>query len=90
MDSIYPVLESGRLLNNDDYYIKNENIIMNTTCYFIEVDIYIPDDLTFIPISVKNKDNLACFVNGYIKNIVINHCDYDELIKFGIYCKKLH
>ena len=79
MDSIYPVLNSGRLLNNNDYKIDGDNIIMNATCYFIEVDLYIPDDLKFIPISVKNKDNLACFVHGYIKNVVINHCDYEEL-----------
>ena len=56
----------------------------------MECDVYIPDDLTFIPISVKNKDGLACFVHGYIKNIVINHCDYEELQKFGIYIKKIH
>ena len=36
---------------------------------------YIDESITFIPISVKNKDGLACFVSGYIKNIVINHCD---------------
>ena len=90
MDSIYPVLESGRLLNTDDYKIECENIKMIATCYFIEVDLYIPEDLAFIPISVKNKDGLACFVHGYIKNVVINHCDYDELLKFGIYCKKIH
>ena len=45
--------------------------------YFIEVDIYIPENLKFIPISVKNKDGLACFVHGHIKKIVINHCDYE-------------
>jgi len=90
MDSIYPVLSSGRLLNEKDYKIEGENIIMNAICYFIEVDVCIPEDLKFIPISVKNKDGLACFVHGYIKNIVINHCDYEELKKFGIYCKKIH
>ena len=63
---------------------------MLAACFFVEVDILIPSNLTFIPISVKNKDGLACFVNGYIKNIVINHCDYEELKKFGIYCKKIH
>lgn len=73
------MLSSGRLLNKKDYKIEGENIIMNATCYFIEVDVYIPEDLKFIPISVKNKDGLACFVHGYIKNIVINHCDYEEL-----------
>ena len=57
---------------------------MKAKCYFIEVDIYIPKDLTFIPISVKNKNNLACFCYGNIKNIVINHCDYEELLKFDI------
>ena len=79
MDSIYPILESGRLLNENDYETKNENIEINKKCFFVEVDLYIPDDLKFIPISVKNKDGLACFVHGYIKNVVINHCDYEEL-----------
>lgn len=79
MDSIYPILESGRLLNENDYETKNENIEINKKCFFVEVDLYIPDDLAFIPISVKNKDGLACFVHGYIKNVVINHCDYEEL-----------
>jgi hypothetical protein len=90
MDSIYPKIESGRLMNSDDYEMKDNNIVINQKCFFIEVDIDIPKELTFIPISVKNKDNLACFVHGYIKNIVINHCDYEELIKFGIYVKKVH
>lgn len=79
MDSIYPILESGRLLNKNDYETKNENIEINKKCFFVEVDLYIPEDLAFIPISVKNKDGLACFVHGYIKNVVINHCDYEEL-----------
>ena len=79
MDSIFPILESGRLLNENDYETKNENIEINKKCFFVEVDLYIPDDLAFIPISVKNKDGLACFVHGYIKNVVINHCDYEEL-----------
>ena len=56
----------------------------------MEVDILVPDDLTFIPISVKNKDNLACFVYGLVKKIVINHCDYEELKKFGVYVKKIY
>lgn len=90
MDSIYPIIESGRLLNSNDYELVNDNIVINQKCFFIEVDINIPKELTFIPISVKNKDNLACFVHGYIKNIVINHCDYEELMKFGIYVKKVH
>lgn len=79
MDSIYPILESGRLLNENDYETKNENVEINKKCFFVEVDLYIPEDLAFIPISVKNKDGLACFVHGYIKNVVINHCDYEEL-----------
>tara|TARA_R110002096_G_scaffold302400_1_gene497315 strand:+ start:1112 stop:1285 length:174 start_codon:yes stop_codon:yes gene_type:complete len=57
---------------------------MIAKCYFIEVDVFIPKDLTFIPISIKNSKNLACFVSGNIKNIVINHCDYEELLKFNI------
>lgn len=68
----------------------DDKMAINQKCFFVEVDIDIPKDLTFIPISVKNKDNLACFVHGYIKNIVINHCDYEELMKFGIYVKKVH
>ena len=80
MDSIYPIITSGRYINENDYkYDVNDNVVINQKCFFIECDILIPDDLTFIPISVKNKDNLACFVHGYIKNIVINHCDYEEL-----------
>ena len=90
MDSVYPTIESGRLMNSNDYETIDDNIVINQKCFFIEVDIDIPKDLTFIPISVKNKDNLACFVHGYIKNIVINHCDYEELMKFGIYVKKVH
>ena len=54
------------------------------------MDIFIPNDLKFIPISIKNKDGLACNVYGYIKNVVINHCDYEELMKFDIYIKKVH
>ena len=90
MDSIYPTIESGRLMNSNDYEMIDDNVTINQKCFFVEVDIDIPKDLTFIPISVKNKDNLACFVHGYIKNIVINHCDYEELMKFGIYVKKVH
>ena len=90
MDSIYPVIETGRLLNENDYTPFDDIIIIKPSCFFIEVDIYIPEDLTFIPISIKNKDGLACFVYGYIKNVVINHCDYEELKKFGIYVKKVH
>lgn len=32
---------------------------MKAKCYFIEVDIYIPKELKFIPISIKDKDGLA-------------------------------
>lgn len=42
MDSIYPVLSSGRLLSETDYKIENENIVMLKECYFIEVDIHVP------------------------------------------------
>ena len=90
MDSVYPVIETGRMLNCNDYELINGNIVINKKCFFVEVDILVPDDLTFIPISVKNKDNLACFVYGYVKKIVINHCDYEELLKFGVYVKKIY
>lgn len=63
---------------------------MIAKCYFIEVDIYIPENLTYIPISIKNKNNLACFVHGQINNIVINHCDYEELLKFNISINNIH
>ncbi len=76
MDSIYPIISSGRLLNESDY---DKDLNMLVKCYFIEVDLYIPESLSFIPISVKNKEGLACFVHGDIKNVVINHCDYEEL-----------
>lgn len=33
---------------------------------------------------------MACFVNGHIKNIVINHCDYEELLKFEIKITNIH
>lgn len=52
---------------------------MNRKCFFIECDIYIPEWLQFIPISIKNSDGLAVFCHGNIKNIVINHCEYEEL-----------
>ena len=57
---------------------------MKAKCYFIEVDLHISKDLTYIPISVKNKENVACFVSGDIKTVVINHVDYEELLKFDI------
>lgn len=40
MDSIYPIISSGRLLNENDY---DKDLNMLVKCYFIEVDIYIPE-----------------------------------------------
>ena len=86
MKSIYPIISSARYIELKDYTIERFNsgnpfcnIHFISKCFFVEVDIYIPRDLKFIPISVKNKDGLACFVYGYIKNIVLNHADYIEL-----------
>lgn len=84
MTSIYPKISSARLINENDYTIIDECVQMNVTCYFVEVDILIPEDLCFIPISIKNKEGLAIFCHGLIKNVVINHCDYGELLRFGI------
>ena len=63
---------------------------MNAKCYFIEVNLTIPKDIKFIPIGVKNKEGLVCFVTGNVNNVVINHVDYDELLKFNIIITKIH
>lgn len=59
-------------------------------CFFIEVDIFIPEQLKFVPISTKDKNGLSVFATGNIRNIVINHVDYEELLRFGIKLTKIH
>lgn len=43
-DSIYPIIESGRLFNEDDLVNNNTNQMI-PKCFFIEADIFIPQDL---------------------------------------------
>lgn len=59
-------------------------------CCFVEVDIYIPEDLKFVPISYKDGEGLANFRTGNIRKIVINHVDIEELERFDIKITKFY
>lgn len=80
----YPVIKTGVVYDATVHDIKTLN------CFFLEVDIFIPHDLKFVPISTKQADGLSLFQTGLIKNMVINHCDYEELLRFGITIERVH
>lgn len=90
LDSIYPVLSSAKLMTEEHIITTNTGIEIDSDCFYVEVDIYIPKDLTFVPISYKDNKQVANFKTGNIPKIVVNHCDVSEFKKFGIIITKFH
>ena len=70
-------------------YLNYNDIRPKNNKFIIEVDLYIPKDLKFVPISHKTQIGNQ-FCTGNIKNIVINDVDYFEMERFGITVTKVH
>lgn len=60
---------------------------MNEQAFFVEVDLYFPEWLTFVPIGVKRKDeeniDTIYYETGLHKNVWINYVDYAEILRFS-------
>lgn len=61
---LYPDVSSAELMTDKDWYQIDNDWYTKERMFFVQVDLFIPSDLTYIPLSVKNDKNEAWFVHG--------------------------
>lgn len=72
-----------------------ESLMKNEHGFIIECEIYIPKDLCFLPVCVKNNlsnssANKGCFYQtGFYEKQVYGHIDVEQMVSVGIQIKRI-
>lgn len=89
-DLLFPDINSFQTIkinneNNSYEYFKN-----NYKHFILQCDIFVPKDLKFIPISIKDSKKGCYYRTGYHYNQTYNDVDILEAYKCGIKITNIH